>query len=109
PMARHNRIDGGTVLAESPRCTRLIGAHQPAVTGDIGGQDGGKLVGRAHGPSGAAWSMRQLNTRSACGRLRGAVRNEGECRRLGCCFSDATSWKCKAGREGSRVQAWATA
>jgi hypothetical protein len=48
-------INGCPVLAEVPRCAGLIGAHQPAVTGDIGGQNGGKLAGRAHGPSGPAW------------------------------------------------------
>jgi len=52
----HNGINGCPVLVEGPRYTRLIVTHQPAVTGDIGGQDGGKLAGHAHGPSGPAWS-----------------------------------------------------
>ena len=41
-MAGHDRIDGGSMLPESPRCARLIDAHQPAVASDIGGQDGGQ-------------------------------------------------------------------
>jgi hypothetical protein len=39
-IARHDRIDGGTVLAQSPCCADLIGTHQAAVTGDISRQDG---------------------------------------------------------------------
>jgi len=40
-VARHDRINRRAMLAESFGGARLVGAHQPAVAGDIGRQDGG--------------------------------------------------------------------
>jgi len=50
-VAGHNRIDGGPVLAKGLGRAGLVNAHQPAVSGYIGGQDGGKLAWRVHAPS----------------------------------------------------------
>jgi len=33
-------------------CAFLIGAHQPRITGHIGGKDGGEATGRGHGSAG---------------------------------------------------------
>src|SRR6266536_1623511 len=52
------------------RCSRralavpgLVNAHQPAVAGDIGGQNGSKPARRVHGPSRSAWVTGQLTMR----------------------------------------------
>src|SRR5260370_31173797 len=38
-MARNDWIDGGPMLSKNSRSARLVGAHQPAISGHIGGQD----------------------------------------------------------------------
>ena len=38
-MIRHDRIDDGAVLPKRLRRAGLVGAHQPAVTGNISGQN----------------------------------------------------------------------
>ncbi len=38
-MPRHDWIDGGPMLSKNSRSARLVGAHQLAIPGHIGGQD----------------------------------------------------------------------
>src|SRR5713101_8070404 len=38
-MPRHDWIDGGAMLSKNSRSARLVGAHQLAIPGHIGGQD----------------------------------------------------------------------
>src|SRR5260370_38646325 len=37
-MARNDWIDGGPMLSKNSRSARLVGAHQPAISGHIGSQ-----------------------------------------------------------------------
>jgi hypothetical protein len=43
------RVGGGAMLAQRLRRAGLILAHQPAVAGNIGGEDRGKSAGDGHG------------------------------------------------------------
>jgi hypothetical protein len=42
PWLANDRIDSGAVLPKRPCRAGLIDAHQPAIAGHIGGQDGSK-------------------------------------------------------------------
>ena len=39
PLPFHDRAQGGQVLAHAPRGALLVHPHEPAVTGDVGGED----------------------------------------------------------------------
>jgi hypothetical protein len=47
-MLGDERIGGGTMLAQCQRGTRLVLTHQPAVAGDIGGEDRSETASGGH-------------------------------------------------------------
>jgi hypothetical protein len=65
------------VLPENPRRTRLVGTHQPAVAGDIGGQYGSKSALDAvlprSGHGGALWAVFYTERRQSWMKLTATV------------------------------------